>query len=259
MKLLLSSYCLEPFPLEETFLFAKEIGADGIELVWIGSTRKQGLKKAKELSQKYQMPIINIHQPPWGIFFTGKRGIRRLIAKAEFIGVKNIVVHLATTRRSFHSGFFDWVKEIENESGINIAFENAASRDLEMFPRYAGTDPEKLEEFIKSRNINVTFDVAKGILCGMDPYQFFKRNIDNIKVMHFHGFNHDSNYHIGFEGHNFDWSGFMSFVKKFGTDVAVTLEIFPMKKWIYINLPSRKVLEESKRFIKENFEILKRA
>jgi sugar phosphate isomerase/epimerase len=259
MKLLLSSYCLEPFLLEETFLFAKEIGADGIELVLVPSIYSQGLKLAKELSEKYQIPIVNLHQPPWGVFFTGKLGIKRLIKKAEFLGCKNIVVHLATARRTFNSPFFDWIKKIEKESGINIAFENSAKRSLEMFPRYAGTDPEKLEEFIKARNINLTFDVAKGILCGIDPYQFFQRNRNNIKAMHFHGFNGTSNYHIGFRGHNFDWSGFMSFVKKFDTDVAVTLEVFPMQRWFYFDLPSKKVFESSKIFIKESFEILKRA
>jgi sugar phosphate isomerase/epimerase len=259
MKFLLSSYCLEPFPLEETFLFAKEIGADGIELVLVLPVYSEGLKLAKELSEKHQIPIVSLHQPPWGVFFTGKSGIKRLIKKAEFLGCKNIIVHLATLRRTFNSHFFDWIKKIEKESGINVAFENSAKRSLEMFPTYAGSDPEKLEEFIKDRKVNITFDVAKGILCGMDPYQFFQRNKNSIKVMHFHGFNRNSDYHIGFIRHDFDWSGFMSFVKKFDSDVVVTIEIFPMHKLIHFNLPSRKVFETTKSFIRENFEILKRA
>ena len=259
MKLLLSSYCLEPFPLEETFLFAKEIGADGIELVLVPSIYSQGLKLAKELSEKYQIPIVNLHQPPWGIFFTGKCGIKRLVEKAKFLGSKNIVVHLATMRRSFNSPFFEWVKQMEKESGINIAFENAAGRVLEGWPKYAGISAEKFEEFVKTRQVSITLDVAKGVLQGIDPYQFFQRNRNIVKAMHFHGFNHESNYHIGFAGHNFDWSGFMSFVKKFDTDVSVTLEIFPMQKWIHFELPSKKIFESSRNFIKENFEILKHA
>ena len=134
-----------------------------------------------------------------------------------------------------------------------------ASRLFESWPKYAGSDPDRFEKFVKSRDVNVTFDVAKGVINGYDPYQFFQRNRSNIKAMHFHGFNHGSDYHIGFSGHNFDWSGFVSFVRKFDTDVAVTLEIFPMQKFIYFDLPAKKVFEASKDFIKENFEILKRA
>lgn len=259
MKLLLSSYSLEPFPLEETFLFAKEVGADGIELVLMPSIYFQGFKKIKELSEKYQIPIISLHQPPWGILFTGKMGILRLTKKAKFLGCKNIIVHLSTTRRYFGSNFFDWIKKIEKETGINIAFENSASRIIERFPRYAGSDPERFEKFVAERNISVTFDVPKGVLCGIDPYQFFQKNRSIIKSMHFHGFDKKGNYHLGFAGNDFDWPGFMSFVKKFDTDVVVTLEIFPMHEWVHFGLPSKKVFEESKNFIKENFDILKRA
>lgn len=245
--------------MEETFKLAKEISADGVELVLAPSIYSQGLKLAKELSQKYQIPIINLHQPPWGVFFTGKMSLRWLISKARFLESKNIIIHLATVRRTFNSKFFDWVKNLEKESGINIAFENASGRILEGFPKYAGLDPDMFEKFVRERKISVTFDVAKGILHGMDPYQFFQKNKDNIKAMHFHGFNRDNNYHIGFSGHNFDWSGFMSFVKKFNTDVAITLEIFPMSKLIHFNMPSPKTFKSAREFVAENFEILKRA
>ncbi|MEK7532738.1 MAG: hypothetical protein AAB579_04020, partial [Patescibacteria group bacterium] len=66
MKLLLSSYSLEPFPLEEVFLLAKEIKADGLELVLMPAVFKLGLENAKKHSQKHGLPIVNIHQPPWG-------------------------------------------------------------------------------------------------------------------------------------------------------------------------------------------------
>src|SRR3989344_3662404 len=102
MKLLLSSHSLEPFPLEETFLLAKEIKADGLELVLMPSVFRLGLDEVKKLSQKHALPIVNLHQPPWGVLFTGKRGIKKLIKQAELVGAKNIVAHLATMRRSFN-------------------------------------------------------------------------------------------------------------------------------------------------------------
>ncbi len=257
MKLLLSSYSLEPFPLEEVFLLAKEIKADGLELVLMPAVFRLGLDNAKKLSEKYGLPIVNLHQPPWGVLFTGQRGIRKLINQAQEVGAKNIVAHLATMRRGFNSPFFDWIKDTEKESGVNISFENAAPRDLESWPSYAG-QPEKLERFVKARNVNLTFDVAKAFLKGIDPYQFFQRHHKNIKVIHIHGFTHQGSFHVGFFGNEFDWSGFMSFVHKFDYQGAVTLEIFPLHRYIHFNLPSPAELARAQEIIKENFEILKR-
>lgn len=239
-------------------MLAKEIQVDGLELVLMPTVFKLGLENVKKLSDRYQLPIVNIHQPPWGVLFTGKRGIKKLIRQAQLVGAQNIVAHLATMRRGFNSPFFEWVKEVEKESGINIAFENAAPRDLENWPSYAG-HPEKLEEFVKARNVNLTFDVAKAFLKGIDPYQFFQRYHQNIKVIHIHGFNREGNFHIGCAGGEFDWTGFMSFVKKFDYSGAVTLEIFPLHRYINFGLPSQSELARAQAIIKENFEILKRA
>ena len=258
MKLLLSSYSLEPFPLEEVFLLAKEIKADGLELVLMPAVFKLGLENAKKLSQKHGLPIVNIHQPPWGALFTGERGIKKLIREAQLVGAENIVAHLATMRRSFASPFFDWIKAREKESGVNIAFENAAPRGLESRPAYAG-HPEKLEKFVASRNINLTFDVAKAFLKGIDPYQFFQRNRANIKVIHIHGFTRGGHFHKGFFGDEFDWAGFMSFVRKFDYQGAVTLEIFPLHRWVYFGLPAPSDFDRARGIIKENFEILRMA
>ncbi|MBI2052349.1 MAG: sugar phosphate isomerase/epimerase [Candidatus Sungbacteria bacterium] len=257
MKLLLSSHSLEPFPLEETFLLAKEIKADGLELVLMPAVLGLGLDKVKKLAEKHSLPIINIHQPPWGVLFTGKKGIKRLTGRASELGAQNIVAHLATMRRGFSSPFFDWVHNIEKESGVNIAFENAAPRGLESWPDYAG-QPEKLEQFVKTRNVNLTFDVAKAVLKGIDPYQFFQRHHARIKVIHIHGFNRSGEFHTGLWGGEFDWTGFMSFVRKFDYQGAVTLEIFPLHRWIYFSQPSKSDLDRAREIIKENFEILRR-
>ncbi len=257
MRLLLSSHSLEPFPLEEVFLLGREIGADGLELVLMPSVYKLGFARIKELSQKYGLPIVNIHQPPWYVLFTGRRGVNKFLKTAEYLGAQNVVMHLATVRRSAGSDFWDWIKAREKETGLNIAFENAAPRLLECWPRYAGV-PELLEGFVEARKISLTLDVAKAVLAGLDPYQFFQKHTGQIKVLHFHGFN-QGDFHIGFRGHDFDWSGFMSFVKKYDFEGAVTLEIFPFHKWIYIRRPSQKQLVQAREIIKESFELLKRA
>ncbi len=237
-------------------MLAQEIGADGLELVITPLVLKTGLTKVKELSQQYNLPIYNVHQPPWYVLFTGQGLMKKMIDQTIFFKAENLVTHLATMRRTFHSPFFDWIKETEKEKGISIAFENAAPRRLEKWPSYAGS-PEKLQEFVQKRKVNLTFDVAKAVLAGIDPYQFFQRNHSQIKVVHLHGFK-NGDFHIGFNGKNFDWSGFLSFVKKFNYTGAVTLEIFPLHKWFYFNFPRRSELDRAKEIIRENFALLKR-
>ncbi|MDP3800336.1 MAG: sugar phosphate isomerase/epimerase, partial [bacterium] len=257
MKLLISSYTFEPFPLEEVFLFAHNVKADGVELVITPQVIKLGFEAIKKLSEKYQVPVVNIHQPPWYVLFTGKKQMEKMIAIAKDFNAENLVVHLATVRRNFNSKFFDWIKQREVESKINIAFENAAPRSLEDWPSYCG-HPEKLESFVKSRNINLTLDVAKSFLKGFDPYQFFQRNHNNIKVIHAHGFDHQGDFHKGFLEDTFDWAGFASFIKKFNYTGAITMEIFPLHKLFYFKLPPKANLDRAKDIAEENFRMLKR-
>ena len=237
MKLLISSYTFEPFPLEEVFLFAHNVKADGIELVLTPQVYKLGFEAVKNLSSKYQVPVVNIHQPPWYVLFTGKKQMNKMIAIAKDFGAENLVVHLATVRQGFNSKFFDWIREREMESKINIAFENAAPRGLESWPDYCG-HPDKLETFVKSKHVNLTLDVAKAVLKGFDPYQFFQRNNSNVKVIHMHGFSKDGHFHKSFLEDTFDWPGFFSFVRKFNYTGAITMEIFPLGRIFYFKLPS---------------------
>ncbi len=208
------------------------------------------------MSDKYKIPVLNIHQPPWGILFTGKRGIKRLVNKAKFFGATSITVHLATARRQFNSSFFDWIKELEKESGISAAFENGNSY-LESWPSYA-INPEELDKFVSERKVAVTLDVPKASIAGADPYQFFKNHCSEIKVIHAHGFK-GNGYHLSFRAGDFDWFGFMSFIKKFNYGGLVTLEVFPMAQYFYFGLPSKEKLESAKKIVKESFEVLKRS
>lgn len=257
MKLLLSSYSLEPFPLEEIFLLGRELNADGLELVLTGQVFRLGINRISQLAGKYNLPIINLHQPAWGIFFTPRWGVLKLVDVARSLGVENVVVHLATVRRSARSRFFDWVRHFEKSSGVNVAFENSSLRFLEQFPRYAA-DPARLEQFVASRKVNIALDVPKLFLNGGDPYQFFQRCQNSIKTVHVSGFDNEA-WHLGLDGRNFDWFGFVSFLKKHHFQGAVNLEVFPVHQWLRFGRPGPEQLLKAKEIIKESFEVLQRA
>ena len=100
--------------------------------------------------------------------------------------------------------------------------------------------------------------MPKAFFKGFDPYQFFQKNHNNIKVIHAHGFARNGDFHKEFLGHDFDWPGFMSFVRKFNYAGAVTMEIFPFGHLFYFKLPSQADLDKAQEVIEENFGILKR-
>ena len=86
-----------------------------------------------------------------------------------------------------------------------------------------------------------------------------KRNHNNIKVIHAHGFlQKGREFHKEFIGHEFDWPGFMSFVRKFNYAGAVTMEIFPFGRLFHFKLPPQVILDKAKETIEDNFRILKR-
>src|SRR3989344_8351347 len=100
MKLLFSTQSLPYFPLEDSFLMARELGFDGVDLVLNIRHALASEKKIRGLVERSGISVINVHQPVWQWPYTSRGAMSRLCKFAHSIGVESVTVHLSVFR--FH-------------------------------------------------------------------------------------------------------------------------------------------------------------
>ena len=76
--------------LEYMFAGLKKTGVDGIELV-PGFKSRWNLAKVKRLSEKYHLPVLSFHQPPWSVL--GWWFDEAFITEARKMGLRQITFH----------------------------------------------------------------------------------------------------------------------------------------------------------------------
>src|SRR3989344_2175189 len=76
--------------LDNIFARLKDSGIDGIEIT-PGVKSRWNFSKLKELSDKFQLPVTSVHQPPWSV--AGFWFDEGYIASARKIGVTTFVFH----------------------------------------------------------------------------------------------------------------------------------------------------------------------
>ena len=94
----LSTASVYPQNTEAAFVYAAELGFDGVELMVWGEPVSQDIKHVEYLSERYQVPVLSVHAPcllisqrVWGRDPLVKLG--RSVQAAEDLGAQTVVVH----------------------------------------------------------------------------------------------------------------------------------------------------------------------
>src|SRR5579872_6588842 len=119
------------FSQTETFFKKfKEAGVDGLELV-LGVKSRFEYARIAYLSQKYDLPIGSIHQPPWsgtGLYFD-----ESFVAFAKKLGVQHIVFHplsFQTFDSKSMKNYLSRLAQVKEKYNITVLLENVSYRDL---------------------------------------------------------------------------------------------------------------------------------
>lgn len=229
MKILLSTFAFQGAKPEKAFLFTRKVGLDGVELVPMPSHVVIGAKKIKELSRKYNSPVLSVHQPPWHWPHATKGMIKNAAKFSKFLGAQNLTLHLSLLRWQNSEKIFNYIMGLEKEIGITISMENnrPTGKGLE-FPKKWAWEPEALDDLIRSHNFKITLDNAHLIESGGDPVVFFKKHKDRIRNVHIHNLNRNGD-HAPFSGESSDEKALLllDVLKEEAYDKLLTLEIFP--------------------------------
>ena len=133
---------------EAAFLYAAELGYDGVELMVWAEAASQDVGAISQMSRRYNMPVLSVHAPcllisqrVWGADPVAK--LTRSVQAAERLGAQTVVVHPPFRwQRRYAEGFSDQVAGLEERSDVMVAVEN-------MFPfradRFFGSGQPSIE------------------------------------------------------------------------------------------------------------------
>lgn len=76
----------------------------------------------------------------------------------------------------------------ENAPGVEICIENSG-----YFPKYI---QEALEKIMDGRRLNITWDIGHSYLNKYGEVEFFKRNIESVRVSHIHDYNEHGDHKV---------------------------------------------------------------
>lgn len=109
--------------LEKSFAVAKDLKVDGVEVI-LGYKSHINFKKLIKLSEKYDMPVLSVHEPLWS--FLGLVREEKSFKIAKFFGAKYIVhpsFKSSLSSKKTHL-FLRWLFFMAQKYDIDVLIEN---------------------------------------------------------------------------------------------------------------------------------------
>ena len=246
----LSSASLYPLELEEVFRLAAEAGYHGLELMVTKQDQTQSTELAKELTERYSLPVTSIHAPfllaakkVWG---EPRSKIDKSIEMAQSLGAQVVVVHLPYF---WQLGYARWVRDNLNDyardTGISIAVENAIY--LKLFRLWNFSFFNSLQEL--KHFDHLVFDTSHFAITGVDILEAWKEL--RSRVCHIHLSN---NYLMGFDDHALPFDGrlpldrLLRLLRRDGYRENIVLELGPAS--LEIRLGEERILKNLRRSLR---------
>lgn len=171
---------------DDAFKHMKKLGIDGFELLlpqYI-TTTDADINEIKKLTQKYQFPVLSVHQSLRFFTATKIKEIARLCEIANELSAKIIVLHINSARKQiFDDKYIQTIHELEKKHKVRITFENMEKFIKTYFQPYIW-QAEKFSKLISSADFNITFDIVHLAHSGGDIMHFFQNNKDRILNVH---------------------------------------------------------------------------
>lgn len=222
------------------YLFAglKNTGVDGLEIV-LGVKTRFNFSQLAKLSDKYELPIVSFHQPPWSGL--GWYLDESFIREGKGIGVTHYTFH-PLPRFSFDSEqmklYLTWIARMQHKYHITAHLENMPK---EVRPGLLSklipldnqtTDLLHVQKITKEYGLSMTFDTSHAYNKQPQEESWFAQILPSIGNIHLSSFTSSVD-HLPLYLGDFDSQGFLSSLKKKNYSGLLTFEIF------YPKLPIR--------------------
>lgn len=221
IEVALSTACLFPPSVPDTFATAVDLGYDSVEVMITGNALSQEPYDLLNLVQKFQMPISAIHAPTllltqqvWGRAWNKMQMAAKM---TKDVGANVIVAHPPFRwQKIYAKNFVEGVREISRAEEVRIAVENmypwsAAGREMEMYAPH--WDPTRFDYDW------MTWDFSHAAAAKVDSLEYVKKIGNRLGHVHLTDGSGDKvmDEHL---------------MPGYGTQpVAETLEYLAQKKW----------------------------
>lgn len=170
----MSTSAVYPLPPEHAFRLARLAGFDGVEVMVTNDEVTQDAASLRELSERYELPILSIHAPVLLLthFVWGRDPQVKLEKSAELahaVGASTVVVHPPFRwQAQYARDFLGIVRETSRTFGVEIAVENmfpwkVAGKNLKAYS--PGSDPTAMDTDF------MTLDFSHAALSGRDSLE----------------------------------------------------------------------------------------
>lgn len=216
---------------EYLFKGLKESGIQGIELV-IGFKSRWSPNYYKNLSKKYNLPIVSLHQPIWsglGFYFD-----KRFIHLAKELNSKWVVFHPLPRLSLRDRRMKDYLQKLSNlqkQTGVEILLENLPRKYNNrlinfLYPPDKETgNIESLYEAAEEFNLKLTLDTDHLHLKAPHKESWFPQILSKVKNIHLSSFT-EKNKHLPLYLGDLQSAEFIKHLKKAHYTGLLTLEIF---------------------------------
>lgn len=237
MKNMKLSFSVADIPLgiaiEEYFLLANHLKVDGLELV-IGWKTRWAFKKIKRLSNRYNVPILSIHQPPWSIAgFVQDEGAFKFAQEFGSIFVAHpIVVQPMDSPKS--QAYFKWLSDMKKKYSIDILIENMTNiYQLMPLLHYvskkhhdSATSLMSFGKVCKKYNLGFTLDTSHLMEPRPQEAEGFKEIQPFMRNVHLGDYTSKKE-HLGLGDGNLDYESFLKYLSKIKYSGLINLELCP--------------------------------
>lgn len=234
MRICMSAGTLFIFPLDKVFAMAREVGFDGVELVINQEFQKVNSRRLiRELAET--IPINSMHAPfmqldGWG---GPVDSLKRCVEIAADCGIGLVNFH-PPSWMGMEIGYWRWLYKIhdfQKEIGggqVTLTLENMPWTGKYRINGYILSETQKMIEFLKDRNLYLTFDcthMGSGRANFINDFYLFY-NSGRIRNIHFSDYGHGRQHLL--PGHGIlPLTRFLNHLRNTAYNEALTLELSP--------------------------------
>lgn len=175
------------FDLGYLFKRLKATGIDGIELV-LGIKSRWNAKQIYQLSQKYDLPVVSLHQPPWsGLGIWLDEGFIEL---AQVFGARTITCHPLPFLSLSHpkmQKYLARLSHLQEKKGVAILLENFPE-DWLGIDTVDTNDIEKMIQVVQQYGLKITLDTDHLGLAAPQKELWFPKLIPYLGNVHLSSF-----------------------------------------------------------------------
>lgn len=214
------------------FLFKglQSTGVDGVEL-WVGVKSRWAIGHYKRLAERYNLPIVSLHQPPWAM--TGVCFDEGFFALGKKLGVRHVTCHplpgisLDDERMQ---AYFKRLAAVQARIGVPILIENLPQTYRSgimhhFFPPASDTsDVARVCEVADKFGLGVTLDTDHVHLPNPHRQAWFDKALPRVSNIHLSSFGNDKRHLPPYMG-DLQTVPFLEHLRQRKYSGTVTLEI----------------------------------